>query len=280
VYQSNPTARKCPAAVQAHLNRTGMSGALKKSAATYLVITLHVGVGIAILVACEQLRLPSWINTSVVLLLAFAFLNVGESYLFRLKNELRQFWGIKKIALLFPALAAGIAIALSPAVAGTLLHGVAANEISLNTDISAWSVMLTLVIVGWEELWFRGLFLNYCQRHVPVITLSLTMGFLFMSVHALNPEMHFWQTGPSLFFAGALLTILYFYYRTIWVPVGLHMGNNITGSIVEVKNNTGFWFGEEGYISAAVLAILFFIFWASTKRKTLRAEVATGIPAA
>ncbi|MGC9330926.1 MAG: CPBP family glutamic-type intramembrane protease [Bacteroidales bacterium] len=42
---------------------------------------------------------------------------------------------------------------------------------------------LTFVIIAWEELWFRGIFLNYCNRNLSVINLSLTIGFLFMLVH-------------------------------------------------------------------------------------------------
>ena len=95
------------------------------------------------------------------------------------------------------------------------------------------------------------------------------MGSIFMIIHLLNPEIKIIQQGPALFFAGSFLTILYFYYKTIWLPLGLHFGNNFLGSRITAGDNTDILFGEEGYMGAIVLAGLFFIFIFKLKKKNV-----------
>tara|TARA_B100000508_G_scaffold139802_1_gene138928 strand:+ start:20201 stop:20368 length:168 start_codon:yes stop_codon:yes gene_type:complete len=43
------------------------------------------------------------------------------------------------------------------------------------------------------------------------------------------------------------------------LPLGLHFGNNFFGSAIEVQNENAFFQGSDEYISATVLAILYFI---------------------
>ena len=81
---------------------------------------------------------------------------------------------------------------------------------------------------------------------------------LFMLVHLLNPDITLLKSGPTLFFAGAFLTLVYFHFKTIWLPIGIHFGNNY---LTLRSNLDGHWlFGEEGYFEATILAILFLIF--------------------
>ena len=123
-----------------------------------------------------------------------------------------------------------------------------------------------MAIVAWEELWFRGIFLNQCRKKISAINISVTIGLLFMLVHLLNPEISLLTTGPTLFFAGAFLTIVYFYFKTIWLPIGLHFGNNY---LTVNSNLESHWFlGNESYFGAIILAGLFFLFVKLTKNKT------------
>jgi membrane protease YdiL (CAAX protease family) len=79
-----------------------------------------------------------------------------------------------------------------------------------------------------------------------------------MLVHLLNPKIDLLKTGPTLFFAGALLTIVYFYFKTIWLPIGLHLGNNY--AIIDTTIEKDWLIGNEGYVGAFILAVLFLLF--------------------
>lgn len=233
---------------------------MNKQLKSYLIILGHLIIGLSIIVSIQQLKLPTWLSASVLILLAFIFLNLTHFYFFKLKNEIREFWSIRKIAYLPIGIIGGGLIAISPTFLALISGQLSISDITFNTDLSIYSIGLTFVIIAWEELWFRGIFLNYCNRYLSAINLSLTIGLLFMLVHLLNPKIDLLQTGPALFFAGALLTILYFYFKTIWLPIGLHFGNNYLNSIIETKFETDPIFGSDGYIGAIVLAGLFLTF--------------------
>ncbi|MBL4703577.1 MAG: CPBP family intramembrane metalloprotease [Flavobacteriales bacterium] len=237
----------------------------KKFLKAYLVILIHVIIGLVILVTTEKLQLPLWINASVLALILFLAINLIGTSIFKLKKELLEFWSFKKSPYLIVGIIGGAAIGLTPEIV-TILIGKAEFTGQINVDFSISVILTTFVIVGWEELWFRGLFLNYCNRFLSPINLSLTIGALFMLVHALNPEMNLLVSGPGLFFAGALLTILYFTYRTIWLPLGLHFGNNFFGSAIEVQNADDVFLGSDGYLGTIVLALLYLVFVIKLKK--------------
>lgn len=239
---------------------------MNKKLKSYLIIIGHLTVGLTILLSSQLLKLPDWLNISIIVFLTFLFLNLTYLYIFKLEKELKEFWTLRKIPFLLFGILGGTLIALSPTIIGVITGQLNSSEITFNYDISISSIALTFIIISWEELWFRGLFLNYCHRHLSAINLSLTIGLLFMLIHILNPKIDLLKTGPALFFAGALLTILYFYYKTIWLPVGLHFGNNFIGSILKTTNETDILFGNEGYIGTIVLAGLFLLFFTKTKK--------------
>lgn len=89
---------------------------------------------------------------------------------------------------------------------------------------------------------------------------------LLMLMHILDHKINLLQAGPAFLFAGALLTILYFNYKTIWLPIGLHFGNNVVGSFVTATNENDVFFGGDGYLSAMLLAGLFFLFVVRSKK--------------
>ncbi|MBW6481757.1 MAG: CPBP family intramembrane metalloprotease [Vicingaceae bacterium] len=233
---------------------------MNKQLKSYLIILGHLIICLTIFVSIQQLKLPTWLSASVLILLAFIFLNLIHFYFFKLKNEIREFWSIRKITYLPIGIIGGGLIAISPTFLGLISGQLSASDISFNTDFSISSIGLTFVIIAWEELWFRGIFLNYCNRYLSSINLSLTIGLLFMLVHLLNPKIDLLKTGLTLFFAGALLTILYFYFKTIWLPIGLHFGNNYLNSAINTKFETDILFGDDGYVGTIILAGLFLIF--------------------
>ncbi len=129
------------------------------------------------------------------------------------------------------------------------------SDLKFNTTLTINSIPVTLAIVAWEELWCRGIFLNYCNRSLSTINISLTIGLLFMLVHLRNPEINLLKTGLTLFFAGAFLTIVYFYFKTIWLPIGLHFGNNYL--TIQSDLDEHWLYGNEGYLGRHTCNLIF-----------------------
>lgn len=224
--------------------------------------------GLIILIVFQQLKMPAWLNSSAVIFIFFLLVNLTDTYIFKLTKELKEYWALRKLHYLIIGILAGAVIATIPDLIAFMIGHSGIENTSFNTDFTFSSIALTLMIVGWEELWFRGLFLNYCRKYLSAINLSLTMGLLFMLIHIFNPDINLTKTGPTLFFAGATLTILYFYYKNIWLPIGLHFGNNYFGSIIETKMDNHLFFGSEGYLNAIILGALFWIFMIKMKKIT------------
>src|SRR5690606_14651008 len=139
------------------------------------------------------------------------------SQFFHLKDELRQFWTLKKIWLLPAGIMSGAVIAILPLFIGLICTDKSLADLKFSgTFFTLPSVVATLIIVSWEELWFRGIFVNYCSRYFSAPALSVGIGSLFTLVHLLNPAIDFTRSGPALFFAGSLLTLLYIHFKSIW----------------------------------------------------------------
>lgn len=236
-----------------------------KTLKNYFVIVAFLIAGFLLMGILELFALPEWLNGSFVLLFLFVVVNLITVNIFQLKKDLQMFWSIRKMYLLPIGVVVGGLIAVIPVLAGILSGKTTIDNIELNTTFSGVSIAVTLAIVAWEELWFRGIFVNYCNKQLSSVHISLTIGLLFMLVHLLNPEINLLKTGPTLFFAGAFLTIVYFYFKSIWLPIGLHFGNNYFSLKSSVEHH---WFlGNEGYLGAIVLAGLFFVFVKLTVNK-------------
>jgi membrane protease YdiL (CAAX protease family) len=206
----------------------------------------------------QLFKTPDWLNSAFIVLTLFVIVNIVTAKILDLKNEIKTFWELKKIYFLPIGILAGGLIAVSPTLAGLFTGMTKFSELKLDTTFTFSSITVTLAIVAWEELWFRGIFLNYCNRNLSAITISITIGLLFMLVHLLNPDINLLKTGPTLFFAGAFLTIVYFHFKTIWLPVGLHFGNNY---LTLQSNLDKHWLlGNEGYFGAIILGIVYCIF--------------------
>lgn len=233
---------------------------MTKKVKSYLLLIGNLAIGILLLFAAKKTPLPNWLNTPTFLLIAFACLNLIYLFVFKLGKDFKAFWSLRKTTYLFYGLITGISIAFGPIAIALLTDQTHFSELSFDPKFSLYSVGTTFLIVSWEELWFRGLFLNHCKKYISPIGISITLGLLFTFVHLLNPSIDFLKSGPSLFFAGSLLTILYFYYKNFWLPLAFHFGNNLTESTIQPNSDLGLFLGSDGYLTAILLAGLFFFY--------------------
>lgn len=54
---------------------------------------------------------------------------------------------------------------------------------------------------------------------------------------------------------GAFLTIVYFYFKTIWLPIGLHFGNNYI--TIQSDLDEHWLYGNEGYLGRHTCNLIF-----------------------
>lgn len=214
-----------------------------------MTILIFLIVGMLVMGIAQLFKTPDWLNSAFIVLALFVIVNIATAKIFNLKTEIKTFWSIKKIYLLPIGILAGGLIAVSPVLAGLLTGATHFSELKFDTAFTLTSIAVTLAIVAWEEL---------CTRNLSAIHISIIIGLLFMLVHLLNPEINLLKTGPTLLFAGAFLTIVYFYFKTIWLPIGLHFGNNYL--TIQSNLDKHWLFGNEGYFGAIVLALLFLLF--------------------
>lgn len=127
-------------------------------------------------------------------------------------------------------LAAGL-LALVWAVDGLWSLGVQAQPWSLPTaqlDVGRWpaALLLMLLVAVNEELMVRGvplqLLIRYLGPFAGVVVTSTIFGLLHVTGDAWNAAIVALDTG----FTGALLAIAYLKTRALWMPIGLHLGNN------------------------------------------------------
>lgn len=124
---------------------------------------------------------------------------------------------------------------------------------------------MTLCIVGWEELWFRGIALNYSARRTTKKQAALFFALLFVGLHMLNPKIRLAEAAPNLFLASLLLTSAYFSFQSIYLPLGLHLAWNhlnerIGPWIFGITLPNDFVWGENGLLvgislTASIIAV-------------------------
>lgn len=232
---------------------------------SYFVILISLVVGMLVIGLTSLIKTPEWLHSSFVILPVFIVVNLISAKILKLKNQLQDFWSLKKIYFLPIGFLVGGGIALSPLVIALAIGKIGLDELQLSSAFTLSSFFITLAVVSWEELWFRGIFLNHCKQNMSAIHISLIIGLLFMILHVLNPNINLLKTGPNLFLAGAFLTLVYFYFKTIWLPIGLHFGNNYLNFQSNLESH---WlFGNEGYLSAIFLLGLFLLFAKLTLKK-------------
>ncbi|WP_159945022.1 MULTISPECIES: CPBP family intramembrane glutamic endopeptidase [unclassified Nocardiopsis] len=145
------------------------------------------------------------------------------------------------------------------------------------------SPMSALGLVGFmgavavtEELMWRGVLFRVIEERTGTwISLGLT-GLAFGLVHMVNPHATLWGAVAIAIEAGGMLTAAYVATRSLWLPIGLHLGWNIAGSALfgtEVSGNdtppglldatmsghtlvTGGGFGPEGSVYSVVSCVI------------------------
>lgn len=86
---------------------------------------------------------------------------------------------------------------------------------------------LTLAAVAAEELVFRGVLQRHLEHRAGTwIALAVT-GLLFGAIHLVNPDATLWGALAIAVEAGGLLGAAYVATRTLWLPIGLHLGWNL-----------------------------------------------------
>ncbi|WP_406394262.1 CPBP family intramembrane glutamic endopeptidase [Streptomyces sp. NBC_00887] len=127
-----------------------------------------------------------------------------------------------------------------------------------------------------EELLFRGVLFRIVEEYAGTwIALTLT-GTLFGLMHLLNPHADLWGAIAIAIEAGGMLGAAYAATRTLWLPIGLHLGWNFAAAGIfstEVSGNntpqglldtvtsgpkliTGGDFGPEGSVYAVLAGVL------------------------
>ena len=137
---------------------------------------------------------------------------------------------------------------------------------------------MTMLVVSWEEMWFRGLPINYMAKRLPALAVCAFASSIFVLMHGLNPSIVLWRAAPGLFLGGMCLSLSFFAFQSIWFPLGLHFAWNQFGDSlpllfgVEFPDNR-FW-GENGivpnFILLAFAAALINIVIKNTVRSNMR----------
>ena len=100
------------------------------------------------------------------------------------------------------------------------------QPLELSVAVLSW-----LVISFNEELAFRGYILQRLARAWGLPAAVIVSSLLFAMVHVLNPNVQPLAM-VSLFVAGLLLATAYLVSRSLWLPIGLHIGWNLTEVIL------------------------------------------------
>lgn len=183
--------------------------------------------------------------------------NFVTAYKFKLKKELTEFWSIKKISHFPIGILVGIFVMAVPIILGLLTGKANWSDLKFVYDLSELkpiAIIFTLIITLWEELWFRGIFLNYAKRYLSILQISLFMGLLFMISYSLYSRGNFLMVSPNFLVLGILFILLYFYFKTNWLTYGMMLGINIATASSPFEND---WLiGKFGLLSAMLWGIL------------------------
>jgi membrane protease YdiL (CAAX protease family) len=126
-----------------------------------------------------------------------------------------------------------------------------------------------------EEILFRGELFRLIQKWAGTTVALTVSGLLFGALHLINPGATVWGGLAIAVEAGVLLGVAYTVTRSLWLPIGLHLGWNFaesglfgatdsgssfhSGLVLGVPHGTaaisGGGFGPEASIFAIVVAV-------------------------
>ncbi|UZN03865.1 CPBP family intramembrane glutamic endopeptidase [Cellulomonas sp. S1-8] len=77
-----------------------------------------------------------------------------------------------------------------------------------------------------EELMFRGLLFRLVEERTGTWVALVVSAVLFGAIHLMNPDASLWGAVAIAVEAGGVLGAAYAATRTLWLPIGLHLGWN------------------------------------------------------
>lgn len=176
-----------------------------------------------------KIGVPQWLY----LLLVFLVFNITVA---RLSGHWKNFitaWSVFKIYNIIY----GFILGLLPVGSVLVLAHVYNEPVQFDLEgLTITTLLTTFATVCWEELWFRGIALEWGSVQYSKIGAAVVFGLLFVGLHFLNPQIDMLRHGVELFLAGYTLSIAYFLFGSIWAPVGMHYANNLMGLVL--KENT------------------------------------------
>ena len=128
-------------------------------------------------------------------------------------------WGLGRGALIGVALFAGT-IGVITALGGYRVTGWG----SPGGAVAALGLMASVAVT--EELLFRGVLFRVVEELTGTWGALAVSGVVFGALHLLNPDATAWGALAIAVEAGALLAAAYAATRTLWLPIGLHLGWN------------------------------------------------------
>ncbi len=238
----------------------------------YLLQLAFVLTGLVLVISVSLLFHDTRVLT-IATLLVFIIGYLALMYFLKISPAIKIFWRLDKIYFLFIGIVAGILIQGIPFFITN--HAAFGRETFLEmfSQVTLSGLFFTFLIVLWEELWFRNPILNLAETKKQQILLSIYIGLLFATIHLLNIKVNLNIEGPELMLAGTLLTISYYASRSIWLPIGLHFGNNIFSSMLEKSNlvasGTDTGIKNELVLRWVILTIaigIVFLYWLDKKK--------------
>ena len=120
------------------------------------------------------------------------------------------------------------AVLFAATMAVLILLGVASISVNGNWNALAHAFAGALIAAVMEELLLRGVLFRIVEESLGSwIALGLS-ALVFGALHAFNPGATLASTMAIALEAGVLLASAYMYTRTLWMPIGLHLGWNFT----------------------------------------------------
>ena len=93
-------------------------------------------------------------------------------------------------------------------------------------------LMAYFVVAVGEEIVFRGIIFRLLDSQFNLWVALILSAFLFGAAHIINPNATVISTIGISLSSGVLFGLLFKYYRTLWVPIGIHWSWNFVQGTV------------------------------------------------